>query len=200
MHVAPRPQGAPGARHEGVAAARAAIPTSPSASRSPVRSVPSTKAATPPQAQPSADSPPAPPPPTVEAAGAHAQAGLPSRDELTLAWGDSVLGSLPPRARSRFAAGRFMSVEDGHALFGLPNSMHRKRCEELKADVEAALSAHFGRPVPLRLVVDTGASALEPSEDEEEIVDLDGLQQADPALTSPEDRLKQAFPGAEEVR
>ena len=36
--------------------------------------------------------------------------GLPSRDELTLAWGDSILSSLPPRAKAFYAAGRFLEV------------------------------------------------------------------------------------------
>ncbi|MCC5952112.1 MAG: DNA polymerase III subunit gamma/tau [Acidimicrobiia bacterium] len=85
---------------------------------------------------------------------ASGQDGLPDRAELTVAWGDTILGSLPQKAKARFGAGRFVDVVDGRAVYGLPNDVHRKRCEELRGEVEAALAAHFGRPVPLRLVVD----------------------------------------------
>ena len=79
---------------------------------------------------------------------------MPSRDELVEAWGDHVLGRLRPKAKALFQAGRFVSVEGEQAKFGLPNETHRKRCEEVRADVEAVLSEHFGRRVGLVLVVD----------------------------------------------
>lgn len=79
---------------------------------------------------------------------------MPSRDELVEAWGDHVLGRLRPKAKALFQAGRFVSVEGEQAKFGLPNETHRKRCEEVRADVEAVLSEHFGRRVSLVLVVD----------------------------------------------
>ena len=73
-------------------------------------------------------------------------------------------------------------------------------CEERRADVEAALAAHFGRPVPLRLVVDDQASPQPgPPEVGDEDVDLHGLQDAPAAITSAAERVKQAFPGAQEV-
>jgi len=86
---------------------------------------------------------------------------MPSRDELVEAWGDHVLGRLRPKAKALFQAGRFVSVEGEQAKFGLPNETHRKRCEEVRADVEAVLSEHFGRRVSLVLVVDdsTGGQA-----------------------------------------
>ncbi len=42
-------------------------------------------------------------------------------------------------------------------MFGLPNETHRNRCEEVRGEIEAALSEQFGRPVGLELVVDPGA-------------------------------------------
>ena len=117
--------------------------------------------------RPSRSAPPAPPPrpprrrlvPPAAAAPAPAPAAAarracPSRDELTLAWGDKVLLSLSPRAKSRFRVGRFVASEGGRAMFALPNAIHRDRCEEVRVDVEQALAAHFGRPVPLRLVTE----------------------------------------------
>ncbi len=85
--------------------------------------------------------------------------GLPTRDEIVLAWGDVVLPSLPARAKSRFSPGRFLDVESDAVVFGLPNKIHAAKCEEVRPEVEAALAAHFGRPTPLRIVVDTAAPA-----------------------------------------
>jgi len=80
--------------------------------------------------------------------------GLPTREELTRAWGDGLLQALPPRPRARFRTGRFVAVEADAAVFALPNATHLGYCEEVRSEVEAQLAAHFGRPVPLRLVVD----------------------------------------------
>ncbi|MGH9149964.1 MAG: hypothetical protein ACRD0F_06440, partial [Acidimicrobiales bacterium] len=66
---------------------------------------------------------------------------------------------------------------------------------------------HFGRPVPLRLVVDDAAPALapagtapepEPAPDPADF-DLDDLQGAAGPVQSAADRLKEMFPGATEV-
>jgi DNA polymerase III subunit gamma/tau len=125
-------------------------------------------------------------------------AALPTRDELTLAWGDAVLPSLSGRAKARFGVGRFAAVESGKATFALPNAIHRDRCEEVRVDVERALAAHFGRPVPLRLITEEQAPApavAPPPEDES--IDLDDLQDApESELRSPVDHVLQAFEGA----
>jgi DNA polymerase-3 subunit gamma/tau len=86
---------------------------------------------------------------------------MPTRDELVEAWGDHVLGRLRPKAKALFQAGRFVSVEGDKARFGLPNETHRMRCEEVRADVEAVLSEHFGRRVGLVLIVDDGPDGQE---------------------------------------
>jgi DNA polymerase-3 subunit gamma/tau len=139
----------------------------------------------------------APPPADPPAPAAVAPAGdMPSRDQLTLAWGDTILGRLPGPARIRFTGGRFAAVEDGHAVFALPNSIHASRCEEYRAHVEAALAEHFGVPVPLRLVVDTGVVAPPPVP-ADDVVDVDDLRDAPPDNRSGLDRLAEAFPGAE---
>ncbi|MDQ3570407.1 MAG: DNA polymerase III subunit gamma/tau [Actinomycetota bacterium] len=153
-----------------------------------------------PPGRPPAAAPPAAVAPPVVAA--EVSGSLPSRDELTIAWGDTVLGSLSPRAKSRFAAGRFVAVEGGQALFSLPNQFHRERCEEVRAEVEAALSAHFGTPVGLRLVVGGAEppTAREPAEDEaDEEITGEIMSEVVPPVASAEDRLMEAFPGAEEV-
>jgi hypothetical protein len=103
--------------------------------------------------------------------------------------------------KALFAAGRFVSADENGAVFALPTAPHRQKCEEKRKDVEAALAAHYGRPIPLTLVVDGGeaatptTAAAAPAPDED--VDLDELVDAPAAPTSSIDRLTQAFPGAE---
>ena len=163
----------------------------------------------------------------VPASGATVRAGSEtgapevSRDRLVQLWGDGLLASLPNRARARFRVGRFVAVEGGTAVFALPNETHRSYCEDVRVEVEAALGSHFGTPVPLRLVVDeeavdeaprrpapSGPSARvpvpgpEPDTEQHDLLDPVVLAaQTEPAGAglSPEERLKQAFPGAEEV-
>ncbi|HEY4929913.1 MAG TPA: DNA polymerase III subunit gamma/tau [Acidimicrobiales bacterium] len=148
---------------------------------------------------------------------------FPSRDQLVQAWGDHVIGRLRPKAKALYQAGRFVGADADRAQFGLPNEIHRNRCEVMRAEVEAALAEQFGRPIPLVLVVD-GAAALpattapeptaapdsqgtapEPApvvlDDEAEDLaefDTDNLEVAE-IDNSAEARLLQAFPGAEEV-
>ncbi|HEX3980437.1 MAG TPA: DNA polymerase III subunit gamma/tau [Acidimicrobiales bacterium] len=81
---------------------------------------------------------------------------FPTRDELVQAWGDHIIGRLRPKAKALFQAGRFVGAEGDKAVFGLPNETHRTRCEEVRGEIEFALSDHFGRPVDLVLVVDPG--------------------------------------------
>jgi DNA polymerase III subunit gamma/tau len=139
---------------------------------------------------------------------------LPTRDELTLAWGDTILAGLPARAKAFFGAGRFAEVSGGQAVFALPNAPHAERCEACRPDVEAALAAYFGRAVPLRLAVDedlppadrgsssgSGAvgSSSSPSPEADEDVDLTQLTDAHDVATTSVDRVRELFPGAELV-
>ena len=124
---------------------------------------------------------------------------VPSRDELTASWADVILPTLSPKVRAIYAAGRW--VDGDGAAFALPNEVHRSRAEKHRPDVEAAIAGHFGGRVPLSLVVDEGQVTSTPAATmhEDDAVDPGELSDAPPGLTSPEDRLKQAFPGAEEV-
>ncbi|CAN5116308.1 hypothetical protein BH18ACT4_BH18ACT4_08840 [soil metagenome] len=136
---------------------------------------------------------------------------VPTRDELTLAWGDTILGALPGIVRARFAGGRFLPEEAGRARFALPNEMHRARCEQNRSVVEDALAAHFGRPVPLTLVVEGaspstgGGSAGGPlpaapgPEPEPEADDFDVSELADAPADDRSDlqHLVEVFPGSE---
>jgi DNA polymerase-3 subunit gamma/tau len=110
-----------------------------------------------PSPSPSPSTPPTGPVPGAGPPGG----GGPDRDQLVQAWGDHVIGRLRPKAKALFQAGRFMGASEGHAEFGLPNDIHRTRCEELRPEVEQALSDHFAFPVRLDLVVDPGAEGAD---------------------------------------
>ena len=133
--------------------------------------------------------------------------GVPTRDELTMAWGDHVLPKLKGMARALYSPGRFVESDSGQAVFALPPNHPMHRCEPLRPDVEAALATYFGHAVPLRLVVDQGQiarpprSADAPRDDPvDEPVDLGELLDARPAdIPSPAEQLAKAFPGAEIV-
>ncbi len=132
---------------------------------------------------------------------------LPSRDELTLAWGDRILPGLRPAVKVYVASGRFTSVGDT-AVYAVPDRGLLARAQAGRAEVEAALTAHFGRPIPFELVLDEGSLSgpatgdpAPPAADREDPADyhLADLEDAPAGVTSPEQRLMEAFPGAEEV-
>jgi len=147
---------------------------------------------------------------------------MPTIDELNGAWAEEVLGQVPRGTKARFLAGRFLTVDDA-AVLALPNEPHRDRCQAVRGEVEDALASHFGRPVALRLVVETDPDDLDSAvgridrispasagdrsgqndaasveEEEEEIHNVDQLDDADVAATGVE-RLLEAFPGAKVI-
>ena len=180
-------------------------------------------------AAPQAEAPsPAPPPePAPAPAPSTGTGSVPDRDTLQMEWGDHILRDLPRGAKARYSAGRFVAVEDGVALFALPNAAHRDFCAEVQGEVETALRAHFGVAVPLRLVVDEstpgprspsrpGASdgpapakagpardgpPDPPPPDDLDDEDFDPDDAGEPVAMESvaEARLLEAFPGAQEV-
>jgi hypothetical protein len=147
---------------------------------------------------------PTPATPPSSAAPKDAGPSLPSRDELTKAWGDTVLDKLSRPAKVYMANGRFVEVSDGAAVFALPDPGLLSRARAYLGEAENALSAQFGLRVPLRLVLDKGpTSVAEPSgprPGDDDAYDLDDV--ADVADTAPlpdvpvEERILQAFPGS----
>jgi DNA polymerase-3 subunit gamma/tau len=140
---------------------------------------------------------------TAPTSEAHAGT-LPSRDELTKAWGDVILDKISRPAKAYMASGRFVEVKDGAAVFALPDAAQLARANNYLSETEGALTAHFGRRVPLRLVLDSGAAAGGPPREvtpgDEESYDLDDVADIADAPTVPaipvEERILQAFPGA----
>ncbi len=125
-------------------------------------------------------------------------------------WADGVLDALPRGTKAIFSTGRFVESDGNTAVFALANAPTRDHCEKKRADVERALAAHFGRPVPMRLVTDAdvGGSAPEspssssapatPVDEAAEVGDVRELEDA-PAAGNSAQRLAEAFPGAELV-
>jgi DNA polymerase-3 subunit gamma/tau len=209
---APAPAGPPAGSRPALGALRRTAASPPSSAGPPAAGP--LPAGPPPAGPPPAGPPPAGPPPARPSAAPAASpvpaaapsAEMPSRDDLTKAWGDGVLASLKPTVKARFAAGRFLANDDKGAVFAVPNAPHLSQCEPLRGEVEAALSRRFGRPVTMRLVVDSGEAGAAPfarddadQDPDPGSVDFDALEDAPSAVASPEERLKQAFPGAEEV-
>ena len=143
------------------------------------------------------------PPVEPEATGAP-----PGRDELVTAWGDVILPGLRPRARAIYAVGRFKEAGGGRAVFVLPNAAHVEHANALRDEVATAISRHFGARVTLEIVPDAaavpaaGRPPAEPEETEETAVELaeaSPLTGGHDSASWAEDRLREVFPGAEEV-
>ncbi len=153
-----------------------------------------------PAAAPAVDPAPAEP-------GATTTGPPPTTAELTSAWESAVLAALKPRARALFKPGHFVDGDGRMVRFALPNRAHCDQCEGCREEVAAALADHFGRPVPLELVVDDAkpAPAAAPPDQAtvvdddvvDDAVDLDELTDAPDASVGGVAQLKDAFPGAE---
>ena len=145
---------------------------------------------------------------------------MPTRDAIVSAWGDHLLVGLRAKVRAYYQAGRFVGVEGNDALIALPNDAHIARATPLRKEVESALSSHFGRAIGLRLLTEgPDFRSPEPTDDtvdetnkdkvvvaaqsEDEIAepdfDVEGVQDPKLGVAWAEDRLRAAFPGAEEV-
>jgi DNA polymerase-3 subunit gamma/tau len=152
------------------------------------------------------------PSPVIEAApGAARAAAALDRDALTLAWGDAILPTLAPMARALFASGRFTAVEGSTCTFAVASEAPLDQYQRRRADVEAALAAHFATTVSLRLVVDDAPRAAprtksappapDPASPPIEEIDLDDLDGGPVNATESvaAARVLDAFPGATEV-
>ncbi|MEJ7763998.1 MAG: hypothetical protein WKF86_00720 [Acidimicrobiales bacterium] len=147
---------------------------------------------------------PEPPAPTTAPATAPADqvaaALLPSAGEVAAAW-EAVLAEVKPAVRSRFGSAQVVAV-DTAVVVAVDNAYLQADCDNRRGEVEAALANRFGRPVPVRVTVGAGPAARPAPTSrgtEDEHVDLTQLVDGPPASLDPHERLRQAFPGAEEV-
>ncbi|MEY2402247.1 MAG: polymerase subunit gamma/tau, partial [Ilumatobacteraceae bacterium] len=102
--------------------------------------------------------------------------------------------------------GAHVGAMSGEALvIGFAGEPHRARAEEYRREVEQALAAAAGRPIPLSLVVDHAShddnvvqlKRAEPAQADEDVDTGDLVDVPPEAIISPIDRLTQAFPGSE---
>ena len=129
---------------------------------------------------------------------------LPGRDELTLQWTDHILPKLKGLPKAIYAPGRFADTENGSAVYALPSTTPLAKGEQYRAEVEAALARHFGRPVSLKLIADkpevdrSRPATSDSGPHEEEVYDPAELVDAPPEnARTGMDKLVEAFPGAE---
>jgi DNA polymerase-3 subunit gamma/tau len=134
-------------------------------------------------------------------------ARIPDLDEITDAWTGAVLIGLPKSVRSRWRGGRWIEPDPGTVRFAVSNEWHQKACDESRREVEEALVAHFGGPVPVAIVVEGepaggGASAVPGAAlpDEVDHVDPDELQAADDAAVTGVDLVVRTFGGGELIQ
>lgn len=130
---------------------------------------------------------------------------FPTLDRLVHEWKGAILDRLPQQARSRYRAGKFLEIVNGSAVFALPNSIHKERCDEVKNEVELALREHFGIRVPLKLTVEneqpSNDAPVTPEAPEEDDIDFSEVSEGEAVeVVSPKERLLKAFPGAEEIQ
>jgi DNA polymerase-3 subunit gamma/tau len=160
---------------------------------------PAAEPSSPPEPEPVAAAPPAPEAPSGD---------LPSAETVAAALSSSVLGSLKGMSKAIYQGGRVVAIADGAVVFALGNAPTRERADKVRPEVEAALAAHFGQPMPLRLIEEsqaasfTGGPAPAPPrptrtpEAEHEHIDVTELTDASDVPASAADKLAQAFPGA----
>jgi DNA polymerase-3 subunit gamma/tau len=147
-------------------------------------------------------------PESAEPAGPVDGAGgrIPDLDEITNAWTGAVLTGLPKSVRSRWRGGRWIEPDPRTVRFAVSNEWHQKACDESRREVEEALLAHFGGPVPVAIVVEgepaDGNSAVPGSAlpDEDGHIDPAELRDADDAAATDVDLVVRTFGGGELIQ
>ncbi|MFL6204602.1 MAG: DNA polymerase III subunit gamma/tau [Acidimicrobiales bacterium] len=134
-----------------------------------------------------APAPPAPPP-----------GDLPTAADMQAAW-PTVIDGLKGASKGMFRDARFEVAVDV-VVCTVPPGPPVDQLERRWPEVEKAVAAHWGRPIPLRLAIGAAPSPA-PAPDapvEDEPIDVRELEDA-PAGGTEVDRLAEAFPGAELV-
>ena len=150
--------------------------------------------ATPPAAEPTA--------PAVVASPSTAPQEPPTLEELQAAW-TTVVEGLKGATRGMYRDGQFGTGASGVMVLAVPKGPPADQLEKRRPEVEAALATHFGRAVPVTVVVEVdvapGAAGPAPTPaPDDDIVDVHELEDA-PSAGSGVERLAEAFPGAELV-
>ncbi len=69
---------------------------------------------------------------------------LPTKERLTVDWGNTIVESMTPKLRSRFQTVRFVEVEGSSIRAAFPSEMYLSRANEVKADVQRVIAAFYG--------------------------------------------------------
>jgi DNA polymerase-3 subunit gamma/tau len=130
---------------------------------------------------------------------------IPDLAEITTAWTDAVLAGLPKSVRSRWRGGRWIEPDVRASRFAVSNEWHQKACDESRGQVEEALLAHFGGPVPVAIVVEgetaAGSTAwAAPQPDDSEHIDPAELQDANDHAVTDVDLVVRTFGGGELIQ
>tara|TARA_A100000164_G_scaffold381361_1_gene432676 strand:+ start:239 stop:1948 length:1710 start_codon:yes stop_codon:yes gene_type:complete len=155
--------------------------------------------------------PPAPAPPPPAPAELDRESTLsvdptakPVGQDLSLAhvsevWQKKVLPGISAKARARFQAAKVKDVPNGRVQLELPNATHKERCEQLKGDIEKALSSHLGGDVSVELLSVAESQSAEvdvPEPRIEEVVDPSEFEGGTGTGPTSVERVLEAFPGA----
>ncbi|HYI60210.1 MAG TPA: DNA polymerase III subunit gamma/tau [Acidimicrobiales bacterium] len=210
--AAPAPAGSAERSADGPPLDRAQAPGSGPVEAAPAP-VPGPPAGDPPSSGPGGSEPDAPAPPSSGAATPGAAGPTEAMvDQVGRAWVDQVVPGLKGLAKALFQAGNVLDADDATVTVGLPDAVHRERCEQKRGDAEAALASALGRPV--RLVLAVGGAGAAPAAggsrpagaapgsapatgpEPPDEVDLDELVDAPLDKRGGVERVTEAFPGA----
>lgn len=86
----------------------------------------------------------------------------PSRDEVTVAWGNEIFASLSPPLKRRFSIARFLESQDNAVLLAMPAAAVASITAEQHQEVEAKLAEHFGYRVAVLLAEDDRSTPAPP--------------------------------------
>lgn len=99
---------------------------------------------------------------TTENAQSIPSGPLPSRDEVTVAWGNEIFDSLSPPLKRRFSVARFLESQDDAVRLAMPAAAVGSITPEQHQEVEARLAEHFGYQVAVLLVEDDRSTPTPP--------------------------------------
>ena len=86
----------------------------------------------------------------------------PSRDEMTVAWGNEIFDSLSPPLKRRFSVARFLESQNDAVRLAMPAAAIASITAEQHQEVEAKLAEHFGYRVAVLLAEDDHSTPAPP--------------------------------------
>ena len=113
---------------------------------------------------------------------------IPSRDEITVAWGNEIFDNLSLSTKRRFSVSRFLTSQDDAVRLALPAASVRSVAPEQHQEIEAKLAEYFNCQIAVHLLEDDGSAPTPP--DPEMLISKDI---ADTATQSVEEKLREAL-------